>query len=226
MHTDVTRALILDFDGVVLDTETAAYQSWQEIFTSYGCSLTVAKWTESVCSPAPFDPCDHLEEQLGRRVDRGAVRDEQSGQFAALMTQQHVLPGVRDYLREAEALGLRTGIASNSPRRWVFSQLQRVGLASRFDVIKCAEDVEALKPAPDLYQAVLRVLGTAPYGAIAVEDSPNGVKAAKKAGLFCVAVPSPMTSCLRFDQADLKLPSLDTMPLVRLLACADSAMSP
>lgn len=215
------RALIFDFDGVVLDTETAAYRSWQAIFTAYGCSLTLAKWVESVCSPAPFDPCDHLSEQLGWEVDRSAIDHEQARRFADLMTQQPVLPGLETYLREARALGLGTGIASNSPREYVLVHLAGAGLAAHFDVVKCAEDVNALKPAPDLYRAVLRTLGLLPNEAIAMEDSPNGVEAAKAAGLFCVALPNPITSGLSFARADMVLSSLNDVPLRILMVRAD-----
>ena len=126
-------------------------------------------------------------------------------------------PGVRDYLDAARRLGLGLAVASSSSRRWVAGHLERLGLADRFDVLRCAEDVTRVKPHPDLYVAALKALGAAPVAAIALEDSPNGVLAAKRAGLFCVAVPNPLTAKLDLTAADILLASLDELPLPALL---------
>jgi beta-phosphoglucomutase-like phosphatase (HAD superfamily) len=69
-----------------------------------------------------------------------------------------------------------------------------------------------------LYHAALEALAVRPEEAIALEDSPNGILAAKRAGLFCVAVPNPLTSQLSLEQADLQIPSLTALPLAQLLA--------
>lgn len=97
------------------------------------------------------------------------------------------------------------------------AHLSRLELIHQFGVIKCGDDVKQTKPDPELYLATVRDLGLQPSQAIALEDSPNGVLAAKRAGLFCVAVPSPLTKDLPLDHADLRLDSLADMPLEDLL---------
>ena len=93
----------------------------------------------------------------------------------------------------------------------------RLGLMEHFDAIKCANDVTNVKPDPELYLIALVALKVRASEAIALEDSPNGILAAKRAGLFCVAVPNPITVQLSLDHADLRLDSLAELPLEKLL---------
>ena len=118
---------------------------------------------------------------------------------------------------EARRLGLGLGVASSSDRRWVEGHLERLGLHAHFDVIRCADDVPRVKPDPALYRAVLDAMGVRPEEAVALEDSPNGVLAAKRAGLACVAVPNPLTARLDLSAADLRVASLAELSLPELL---------
>src|SRR5205085_683086 len=137
--------------------------------------------------------------------------------YRALVEAQPVLPGVHDTLVAAKRLGLKLGVASSSTRDWVEGHLTRLDLVAQFACIRCAEDVRQTKPNPELYLSALEALGVPPDAAIALEDSPNGIRAAKRAGLFCVAVPNPLTLRLGLDEADLRLNSLAEMPLETLL---------
>ncbi len=91
--------------------------------------------------------------------------------------------------------------------------------------IKCAEDVPATKPSPDLYQAVLNELNGKASQAVAFEDSINGVRAAKAAGIFCIAIPNPITRHLDLPEADLIAPGFDRLTLDGVLAAAGHAPS-
>lgn len=212
------RALILDFDGLILDTEGPAFQSWLEIFEAHGCSLPLSAWAAWVGgSEDMFDPYEYLEAQLGRAVDREQIRQKQRQREARLIELQPTLPGVEDYIADAKRLGLKLGLASSSDREWVLAHLSRLGLRAHFDSIKCFEDVKRAKPDPELYQSVLDALGVAAHQALALEDSPHGISAAQAAGIFCVAVPNPLTRQLPTDHADLRLDSLAELPLEELL---------
>lgn len=213
------RALIFDFDGLILDTEVPDLQSWQEIYLEYGCTLPLSVW--AVCiggSSDLFDPYEYLESQLGRAVDREAIRAKRRRREAELTEAQRVLPGVREYITDANRLGLKLGVASSSSRDWVVGHLSRLELLPHFHCIKCADDVKHTKPDPALYLSALDELGLQAHQAIAFEDSPNGILAAKRAGLFCVAVPNPVTRQLSLQQADLQLTSLAELPLEGLLS--------
>jgi HAD superfamily hydrolase (TIGR01509 family) len=212
------KALIFDFDGLIVDTEGPDYQAWQETYESFGCTLPLAEWAAEIGTYGAFDPYDYLARQLGRPIDRAAVQARRRARFAALIEQQAVLPGVEGYIQDAKGRGLRVGIASSSPRSWVVGHLVRFGLEQSFDCIKTADDVERVKPDPALYLAALDALGVQAQEAVAFEDSPNGALAATRAGICVVVVPNRLTQQLAFDAANPRLTSLAEMPLAELLA--------
>jgi beta-phosphoglucomutase-like phosphatase (HAD superfamily) len=119
-------------------------------------------------------------------------------------------------LEEARALGIKLAIASSSSRSWVEGHLERLGLAPHFECVRCSDHVTVVKPDPTLYRLALEALGVAPEEAIAFEDSPNGILAAKRAGLFCVAVPNDATRDLALNAADLCVASLADVTLADL----------
>jgi HAD superfamily hydrolase (TIGR01509 family) len=219
---EMIRALILDFDGLVLDTEGPAYQSWLEIFREFGAELPLSAWESWLGgSPDMFDPCGYLQGQVGHAVDREGLTKRQREREEELNATRTALPGVLQYIADAKRLGLKLAVASSSDRAWVERHLERLGLLREFDCIKCAEDVQRVKPNPDLYLAVLDELGLRPQEGIALEDSPKGITSAQAAGLFCVAVPNPLTRQLSTDHADLHLSSLEEVPLEDLLSRTD-----
>ena len=218
------RALIFDFDGLILDTEAPEYQCWQEIYEAHGCSLAFSTWADFIGSTYTFDPYAYLEQQIGRPLDRALIRSKRHARFTELMKQQSILPGVEHYILEAKRLGLRLGIASSSPRTWVAGYLSELEITAHFDRLTCADDVQCTKPDPALYIQSLAALEVAAHEAIALEDSPNGVLAAKRAGIFSVAVPNELTRRLSFSSADLQLSSLEEMSLEQLLCRASASL--
>jgi HAD superfamily hydrolase (TIGR01509 family) len=212
------QAVIFDFDGLILDTEVPEFQVWQEIYQAYGCELPLTTWAAAIgTSLDVFDAHTHLEAQLGRLLDRERLREQRRQRSAEILKGQRILPGVENYIADAKTLGIRLGVASSSSREWVVGHLARLGLSPSFDCIKCSDDVPRVKPDPALYQAVLDALGLRADQAIALEDSPNGIAAAKGAGLFCIAVPNQLTCQLPLGHADLQLRSLAELPLRQLL---------
>jgi HAD superfamily hydrolase (TIGR01509 family) len=212
------QAIIFDFDGLILDTEVPEFQFWREIYQAYGCELPLTIWAAAIgTSLDVFDAHTHLEAQLGRLLDREQIREQRRQRCAELLKAQPILPGVESYIADAKRLGMSLGVASSSSREWVVGHLTRLGLSASFDCIKCSDDVPRVKPDPVLYQAVLEALGLRADEAIALEDSPNGIAAAKRAGLFCIAVPNLLTCQLPLGQADLQLRSLAELPLQQLL---------
>lgn len=212
------RALIFDFDGLILETETPVYQSWRELYQSLGCRLSFDKWADTIGkAEGLFDPFEDIEDQLGRPVDRDFYRPLRRKRELELIAKQPVLPGVQDVLDTAHRMSLMIGLASSSNCEWVSGHLTRLGLFDYFDTIKASDDVQHTKPDPDLYHAVLAALDLQSDQAIVFEDSPNGILAAKRAGLFCVAVPNQMTARLELDHADMRLSSLADLPLKELI---------
>jgi HAD superfamily hydrolase (TIGR01509 family) len=212
------KLLVFDFDGLILDTEAPVYDAWREIYTEHGVELAFDKWAACIGTADAFDPCLDLQAALGRALDVTALEARHRARTDVLIGARTILPGVREYIEEAAGLGLALGVASSSSRRWVEGHLTRLGLHQRFHVIRCADDVVRVKPDPALYRAVVEAVGVRPQEAVALEDSPNGVLAAKRAGLTCVAVPNPLTARLDFGGADLTLGSLAELSLADLIA--------
>ncbi len=212
------QALVFDFDGLILDTETPAFRSWQEVYDAHGYRLDFEKWVINIgLGKDVFDPLDYLEQLLGERVDRKRLDSIRLKRERALVEAQAILPGVEDYLRDARRLRLKVGLASCSSRKWVTGHLKRLELLKYFDCIRAADDAHSLKPDPELYQAALECLGVKPGQAIAFEDSYYGILAAKQAGMFCVYIPNPLSPRSPVDKADLHLDSLRDLPLEELL---------
>ena len=203
---------------MILDTETPLRLSWEEIYREVGLVVSPAEWATFLGTAAdPPAAYDLMERHLGRSVDREALRLRCLARENELLAKETPLPGVRDLLDEAGRLRLLLAVASSSERAWVEGHLGRFALRDRFDAVVCAEDVNHTKPFPDLYVEALRRLGVAAADAIAFEDSVHGVRAAKDAGLFCIAVPNRVTRHLEFPDADLVMTSLDERPLGELV---------
>jgi len=212
------HALIFDFDGLILETEGPIFQSWEEVYQAFGQELSFPDWAQSIgASLAEFDPQLDLQARLGRKLDWPAIEPHRKAREMALIEQQSTLPGVLAYFNTAKRLGIRLGLASSSSCRWVMRHIRRLELEEYFDCIRSSDDVRRVKPDPELYLAVLAALKVEPGEAIAFEDSPNGILAAKRAGLYCVAVPNLLTSQLSLNGADLQLHSLQDLPLEQLL---------
>jgi len=213
------RGLLFDFDGLLVDTESPSRRVWEELYREHGHELPHDRWATVVGTiGADFSPFGHLEELVGAPLDRDSVNARRRKREDELNALESFRAGVEEYLADAHRLGLMTAIVSSSWRWWVDRHLGRLDRTDSWDAIVTADgDIERAKPSPTLYLEALRMLGLASDEAIAFEDSPNGVAAAKSAGLFCVAVPNPITAALAFDRADLVLESLDELPLDRLL---------
>jgi HAD superfamily hydrolase (TIGR01509 family) len=211
------RAVVFDFDGLILDTEDPVYRSWLEVYEAHGEELPFERWVQIVGSTTiGFHPQHHLEERLGRPLPN-EVLDRRIGRRTEFILAKNLLPGVVERIDEAKALGLKVGVASSSTADWVRGHLARLGILERFDCLRCRDDVAHVKPEPDLYIAALECLGVPASDAIAIEDSPNGVAAAKRAGMRCVAIPNSITARLDLSAADVLLASLADLTLPELL---------
>jgi HAD superfamily hydrolase (TIGR01509 family) len=215
------KALIFDFDGLILDTETPEYQTWQSIYHEHGFELPQNEWGKIIggYGLSDFDAAEHLSLLTQGRLDSSSLRARFRSESHALIHAQSILPGVMDTIHAAKKLGLKLAIASSSPHSWVDMHAKRLGIFDYFDKIICADDVAAgrTKPNPDLFLLALTQLHVQKNEAIVFEDSPNGIKAAKSAGIFVVAVPNPVTSLLSLENANLIVTSLTDLSLHELL---------
>jgi len=214
-------ALIFDFDGLLVDTETPAFESWRAIYAEYGHELPLDLWKDALGTNHGFDTLTHLATLLGRPIDRAELLARRQASKHALSANQPLLPGARAILDHARTLGLPCAVASSSDRAWVSSWLNLHNLLNYFTCVRTADDVARTKPAPDLFLSAAACLGVSPAECLVFEDSANGLLAARAAGMCCVAVPGAITRQLVLPPADLVLDSLDALPLADIIAKVD-----
>lgn len=213
------RALVFDFDGLILETETPAYQAWAEVYREFGRELPKELWLEYIGREGGwFDALEYLEGLIGSRDDRDAIQERRDARKTELVMAVAETAGLRALLDDARARELRLAVCSSSTPKWVLGHLDRLGLRAFFDHIQCRDrpDLRA-KPAPDLYLAACAGLGVRPDEAIAFEDSRNGMLAAQAAGMRCVVVPNELTIAMDLGGADHRFESLAAVSLQTLL---------
>lgn len=208
------KAIIFDCDGLIIDTETAWYQAIQGLYVENELHLPLEVYAQCIGSTLDmFDPYQHLAERLTKPLSIEIIKSISKEKYTKLMKDQVLRPGVEEYLLAAKRLGLQIGLASSSSRDWVEHYLRTFEIYDYFDTIRTADDVLLVKPDPELYLQSLKALNVTGEEAIVFEDSLNGLRAAKAAGLYCVIVPNEVTSFMDFANYDLKINSMADMSL-------------
>jgi HAD superfamily hydrolase (TIGR01509 family) len=210
-------AIVFDFDGLILDTEWSVYRAIDEIYSEHGHQLDLDWWRTIVGTPGGADWTDRLEALVGEALDHEHLRERSVHRHHELVEVMQPLPGIVDLIEAAHSEGIRLAVASSSMTRWLERNLTRVGLAGRFEAL-CGRDAAGGrgKPDPAVYLAALDAIAVAAGDAVAIEDSPHGVAAAKAAGLACVAVPNRITAPGDFSAADLVVDSVEVLTLAEL----------
>lgn len=200
--------LLLDFDGLVADTERTAMQAWRDCYDRVGARFdpTMPDRMVGDSGGAAVAVAD-LTAQLGRPLT-AAEWQWQRARRAELGDVAAALPGVEETIDEALADGCAVGIVSSGTTGWVERHLDRLDILRRISLLVTGDETPRHKPAPDLYLMALARSGVPAGRAVAVEDSPKGVRAAKAAGLWCAAVPGGPTTTADFSHADVVLPVL------------------
>jgi putative hydrolase of the HAD superfamily len=212
------RAVVFDFDGLLMDTERCLTASWQREWRRHGLDLDLAAFWVNHGGDVTEDRYRALAAAVGPAYDRAASHARRERHREALLRDLGLCAGIADWLDDARRAGLRLAVASSSSRAWVRRLLRQAGREADFAVLACGDEVERPKPAPDVYRLALDRLGLAPAAAVAVEDSRHGVAAAKAAGLRCIAIPNPHVGPATFEGADLVLASAAEVPLADALA--------
>jgi haloacid dehalogenase superfamily, subfamily IA, variant 3 with third motif having DD or ED len=213
-----TKGFVFDFDGLILDTEVPHFKAWQETFKHFGCSLSLEKWEQLIgTSWAAYDPADDLVEQTNGRAERGFIKKMARELSFVFIDQETLRPGVEAFLQAASERGLKLAVASSSDSDWVNPFLEKFALTHYFEAVYTGSDVKMVKPDPELYNLAVTHFGYPANEVIAFEDSLNGVKAAKAAGLYCIAVPNLVTRGMDLSIADRIVDSFEALSLDELI---------
>ena len=212
------RALIFDFDGLILETEMPVFEAWRECYKSHGHDLELEKYAACVGSDTTcFDPITDLEKRHSSEVDWKYWNQQRREYIQKKLHNRPSLPGVEKRLIEARDAALLCAVASSSPRSWVEPLLDKLNLSKHFVSTHCLDDVAKPKPDPELFESAASALGVKPQEAVVFEDSLNGLNAALKAGMHCVVIPSPVTKHLEFTGASMRLETLEDLSLEEIL---------
>jgi len=215
------KALIFDFDGLLMDTETTLLESWRWEWRRHGLELDPAGFFADHGGDANEPRYLALSAAVGPAYDRETSYALRQAYRARLNAALEPSPGIVDWLDRAAEIGLRLAVASSSALGHVGAMLQQAGLRTRFEVLATGEEVAAHKPDPAVYRLALDRLGLPAAEAVAFEDTAHGVLAARAAGLRCVAVPNPHVHRSVMSAADLVLASAAEMTLDAVLNSLD-----
>lgn len=214
-------ALVFDFDGTLVDTETAEYESVRLVWADHGHHYELTRWTPWVGGAVPVPWLDELEAVLGEPIDRENLHRQSRAYNRELLSLVQPRPGVARLLAEADEAGIPLAIASNAPYDWVEGHLSRLGLLHFFEphgAVVTVDRVRRPKPHPEAYLTAVARLGATPATSVAFEDSATGLAAARAAGLYTVAVAGPMSTGHDLDGADHRPASLAEVSLDQLAA--------
>jgi HAD superfamily hydrolase (TIGR01509 family) len=203
------RAVLFDFDGTLWDSETAVYGVFRDLYEEHGHELTLSTWSAAIGTLGGFDPYEELGSLRGLPFDDEEIaRTEDLVRAAA----DHVplRPGIAGFLRQLDQADVRRALVSSDRSEWLVTHLERLRWPDGWSAMVCADgDAARAKPNPHLYVAALELLDVPAGATFAVEDSPNGIRAAKAAGIACVCVPNEATASLDLSEADLVLPTFE-----------------
>nr|WP_051529976.1 HAD family hydrolase [Anoxybacillus tepidamans] len=218
------KAIIFDFDGLIVDTESVWFEVFQNVMVEYDCHLSLEDFSVSIGTTDDM-LYERLAKLAGKPIDRAEISRKTDEQYKQKIDHLHLREGVLDYLKAAKELHLKIALASSSSKKWVQSFLEKFAISEFFEVIKTADDVKNVKPDPELYIRAIKELGIEAHEALAFEDSKNGLTAATKAGAHCVIVPNPVTSFLDFSGHVYRLSSMAEIPLQHLLKVVEGKLN-
>ena len=207
------KALIIDFDGTMMDSESLWCEAFREwIYDHYGFVMPEELFIRNSGSDGSLI-CEEVKRQTGQDMVLKEMMDWSYDQVHVRANSLELLPGVMDLLKAAKARGLKISTGTSSRAYRVIAQLERLDAMQYFDALSTVDLVEHAKPAPDIYLKAAELLAVKPEECLVIEDSANGVLAAERAGMRCLIVPNATTRSMDFTGAYQVLRSLEEIDL-------------
>lgn len=181
------KAFIFDMDGVIIDSEPLHYEVDIEIMKYFGHEIQHEYLDQYVGMTNP-EMWKHIREDFQMIQSVEEIIERQLARKISALRALEIEPieGIRQLIADIKSKGLLVGIASSSPRVFIEEVVSKFGIADQFDCIVSGEEVPAGKPAPDVYLEAAKELGVHPADCLVLEDSRNGIIAAKAAGMRCI----------------------------------------
>jgi len=220
------NTFIFDFDGLILDTELACYQTWVDIYKTYQAKLPIEEWIVCVgTSDEAFDPIQYLKQITKiESLDANEILHFHDKEYRKRTCKLEIKPGVMDYLEWAKNNQFNIAIASSANKDWVITHLESLKIIQYFDLIKTNNDVEKVKPDPELFSLIKKSFQINDFEAVIFEDSFHGINAGLASNLFTVAVPNELTRNLDLSAAHLIITGLDAIAPSKLLKTLENKL--
>jgi len=210
-------AVIFDFDGLIVDSETPEFEAHRQIFAEHGVTLTAEEWLQEVGSYSPDrNWFERLGHRIGRPLDHVALREDKRRRFWEVVIMEP-MPGIRRLLHELAAAGVPLGLATSSEASWINRATEILDVTHYFRAIVTGNDVTRRKPHPEPYLLAASRLGVPPVHCVAIEDSEHGLAAARAAGMKTVVIPNWLTEMQDLSAAHLRVRSAEQLQ-VEILA--------
>ncbi len=212
------RGVLFDMDGVISDTERFYVEAMIERLNREGVTVTPAELSDLFGSTMR-DNCGVLKERYGLKEDVDTYVDEIHAIKEELLDAQglHPMPGAVELIQKLHEAGVRLAVASSSPREVIEHHMEVFGIRNCFDTIVSGVECQEGKPAPEIYLRAAGNLGLTPSECVVVEDSSNGVKAGKAAGMYCYAYVPPQAYRQDVSAADEELTSFCNLTVEDIL---------
>ena len=210
------QAAIFDMDGVLIDSEPLHFVVLNQVLGRAGHALS-ADENEAFIGTTNEAMWSVLIRRFRLPAPAADYIDQYNRALLRVLEQPHPpQPGVLGLIGALRERGIRLGLASSSPRAWIDATLRSIGLDRSFETIVSGDDVAPGdgKPSPTIYRLAAEWLGVAPAHCLAIEDSPNGVLSAHRAGMRVIGVRTPVTAHLPLPGAECIVDSLDELRLV------------
>lgn len=207
------KFLFIDFDGVLMDTETEVYKATREWFLEKTGHIVTLEEYALAAGSWHVQFINHLKTNRGLAFSPEEFKTFYEGLEASRLCHLPLMAGVPQLLEDAHRLGIQCAIVSSNLRPTIESRVDILNIRHHFSFILTMEEVSRPKPAPDLFLEALLRSGTTPDEALVIEDSLNGIRSATAAGLRTLAVPSTVTRNYPFNEAWKKVYALDEISL-------------
>ncbi len=203
------KAVIFDFDGVLVNTEVAIYNSWKRVYAAEGHEIPLETFNQCLGSGYTYwDPGKYLESLTGKTYDWPAINAARQAEIVRDLENEGLIPGVEDFIKKLHSAGVPMAIGSSSSHKWVDDWLKREKIMQYFNTVVCRDDCKAVKPAPDIFLKAAVNLGIAPADCVVLEDSHNGTIAAVNAGMNVISVPNRITAFADFSMATCRITAI------------------
>lgn len=207
------KALIFDFDGVIIDTETQWYEIYRDwLKKEYNYTLDVKDYLVCVGSNSQ-SLFAFLKKNISPEVDGEAFEKSAADEFIRRCSTLPPMSGVPELIIKAKHKNLSLALATSATKNKPLFHLKRLGLLECFDALATAEIYEHIKPAPDPFLKAAELLHVSPAECLAVEDSANGLCSANRAGMRCLLVPNNITRYCEFAPCYMRVNSLAEVDL-------------